>query len=49
MGSAKKSPLKLITQSLIVFAFIAAVMYFMGLSETFEHVRLLNLRAYSQT
>ena len=35
MGNAKKSTLKLIIQSLIVSALIAAVMYFMGLSETF--------------
>ena len=35
MGNAKKSTLKLILQSLIVFGTVAAVMYFMGLLETF--------------
>ena len=35
MGNAKKSMLKLTLQSLIVFGAIAAVMYTMGLLETF--------------
>lgn len=35
MGNTKKSKLKLITQSLIVFGAIVAVMYTMGLLETF--------------
>jgi len=35
MGNAKKSTLKLLIQSLIVFGAIAAVMYAMGLMETF--------------
>lgn len=35
MGNTKKSTLKLTTQSLIVFGAIVAVMYTMGLLETF--------------
>lgn len=35
MGNTKKTTLKLMIQSLIVFGVIAAILYFMGLLETF--------------